>query len=149
MNVNPPNAQVDEEEYTLLTDLASALIPESRTTDFTAALRRGTVSLQTCTACGASQAPPLPFCRACGSARLQTTDGRGTGRIVSTTRVHYRFHELTPEPPYTVVVIELDEGPRLFGLMDEGATAGLDERVRVAGPFDVFGPWFVPVGTDE
>ena len=70
----------------------------------------------------------------------------GTGSVVSATRVHHRFHDVAPPLPYEVVVVELDEGPRLFGLMDhDDADDVVGRRVELRGPFEVYGPWFDPI----
>src|SRR5262245_61748514 len=98
--------------------VAAALLPDARTTSYSKALHDGVVELQRCGSCGRSQAPPLPFCRNCGSDALTAVAAAGRGTVVSATRVEHRFHAVSPPPPYVVAMVELVEGPRLYGLMD-------------------------------
>jgi uncharacterized OB-fold protein len=121
----------------------AALVPEQRSRRYLERLRDGVLELQVCRDCAATQAPPLPLCRRCGSERLERLAARGTGSVVSATSVRHRFLEVSPPVPYVVAIVALDEGPRVFGLMDNDDPQRLvGERVRLRGPFESFGPWF-------
>ena len=126
--------------------LHAALTPESRSEEYFLALQGGLVQLQRCVSCAAVQTPPLPFCRTCGASRVRIEVAAGTGHIISATRVYRRFHEVSPEPPYNVVLVELDEGPRLLGLIDPELDFSSGDRVCIVDGFDTFGPWFKLVG---
>ena len=70
-----------------------------------------------------------------------TVDFAGPGRIVTFSVVHVpstRFKEVTP---YTLAVVELDEGARLLALVDDGEPA-IDRRVRFSHSDD-YGHHFV------
>lgn len=93
------------------------------------AARRHELALQRCLHCGAHQHYPRPFCLTCNSLHLEWVTSPGTGVIYSKTTVHVRvLPDL--EPPYDVVLIELDEGPRLLGHVEPAGRIG--DRVIVA-----------------
>ncbi len=75
---------------------------------------RGELRLQRCAACGAWRHPPRHRCAACGSHDAEWERVTGRGRIFSWTITHQAFDPAFTVP-YAVVVVELDEGPRLVG----------------------------------
>lgn len=90
---------------------------------------RGEFLLQRCEACASHQFYPRPFCLSCGSDALVWTATAGLGTVYSRTVVHI---EVRPglEPPYAVLLVELDEGPRVLGRF-QGPGGAIDERVRM------------------
>lgn len=107
----------------------------------------GKLIVQRCTACGAHQFYPRPFCLACESTKLDWAESKGLGTIYSLTTVRM---PVTPElpPPYLLALVDLDEGPRLLTNI-EAKTAAIGDRVRVAWrPRDGLPPLpiFVPAG---
>lgn len=93
------------------------------------AAERHELLLQRCTACGHHQHYPRPFCLAC-SREVEWVVASGGGSVYSATTVHL---PMTPhaEPPYDVVLVTLDEGPRLT-LLATGPGLAIGTRVRVA-----------------
>jgi uncharacterized OB-fold protein len=93
-------------------------------------VRRGVITLQQCGACRRFRFPPLPSCPYCGCRESEETTASGLGRIYSWVTVHRSLApEFVGEEPYTIVTVELDEGPRIFGrLVDGRPDAG--ERVK-------------------
>jgi uncharacterized OB-fold protein len=73
----------------------------------------GRLLLQVCGACGRHQFYPRPFCLRCESDQLRFIESTGVGVVYSTTRVRLEVIEGL-EPPYSVALIDLDEGPRLL-----------------------------------
>jgi len=70
--------------------------------------------LPTCRACGKAHLPPGPVCPCCFGDAIEWRQASGRGRISTFTRVHKAwFPAFAAEVPYTVVQVELDEGPRL------------------------------------
>jgi uncharacterized OB-fold protein len=54
------------------------------------------------------------LCAACGSADWTWEPSSGRGRLFSWTVTHQPLHpDFAAEVPYAVVVVELDEGPRI------------------------------------
>jgi uncharacterized OB-fold protein len=93
------------------------------------AASRGELIIQRCSDCGQYQFYPRPFCLACQSDNVSWTPASGAGTIYSQTTVHIQVRpELTP--PYTVAIVELDEGPRLTAIIVNGETQ-IGDRVRV------------------
>jgi uncharacterized OB-fold protein len=81
-------------------------------------LAAGEVRLQQCRQCGVHQHPPESFCYACGSASLAWISVPAHGTVYSYIVVHQPYHlAFRPFIPYTVAIVQLDEGPRLLGAM--------------------------------
>jgi len=75
---------------------------------------QGQLRLQRCTRCRAWRHPPRYRCAACGSAEVSWELASGRGHVFSWTITH-RAVDPAFEPPYAIVVVELEEGPRLVG----------------------------------
>ncbi len=88
--------------------------PVGLNADFYAFLARGELRLQRCDACGAWRHPPRHRCAACGSAAAHWDTPSGRGRVFTWTVTH-RAVDPAFTPPYAIVVVELEEGPRLVG----------------------------------
>jgi uncharacterized OB-fold protein len=83
---------------------------------FVEGLQRGEIRYQACAACGAAQTLARYACRACGATRLDWRTARGSGRVYSMTTVaRAPSDEFRTLAPYTLAIVELDEGPRLMG----------------------------------
>ena len=98
---------------------------------------QGCLRLQTCAACHRPCHYPQLACPHCYSLDCTWIDAAGTGRIHSWTVAHHAFHPaFRDELPYTLVTIDLDEGPRALGRLarvDEGHLA-IGSRVRITFP---------------
>jgi uncharacterized OB-fold protein len=89
-----------------------------------AGLRRSVIVLQRCTACARHRCPPLPSCPYCGNPDSIVEESSGRGRIYSWVVVRRALApEFVGEEPYTIVTVQLDEGPRLFGRLLGGEPA--------------------------
>jgi hypothetical protein len=88
--------------------------PVGPSAEFYAWLARGELRLQRCTACGAWRHPPRFRCAACGSDAWSFEPASGRGEVFSWTVTH-RAVDPAFEPPYAIVIAELEEGPRLVG----------------------------------
>jgi uncharacterized OB-fold protein len=76
----------------------------------------GVLHLQRCDACGRWRHPPRIRCAACGSDAWSWQAAAGTGRIFTWTVTHRATDPaFADEVPYAIVVVELDEGPRVVG----------------------------------
>jgi uncharacterized protein len=98
--------------------------------EFYAWCARGELRLQRCSDCRAWRHPPRHRCAACGSLRSAWEPVSGRGHIFSWTVTH---QQLDPAftVPYAVVVVELDEGPRLVGNLRGLAPSDLALDLRV------------------
>lgn len=99
--------------------------PNPETVPFWEGLADGVVRLQRCRCCGRAQHHARAICRWCWSEDLAWVTATGSARVWTWTVVHRPSHPAwTPEAPYAVVVVELEEGPRLVAAF-EGSTAEL------------------------
>ncbi|MCR5879862.1 Zn-ribbon domain-containing OB-fold protein [Phenylobacterium sp. J367] len=120
---------------------------------FFEALCVGTVQLQACNTCGAWQLG-RELCWKCRSEDLAWRPSGGRGRVHAFTWMHAVFSPaFAALAPYAVAQVELDEGPRLLGLINaDAATLKLGLRVKVVavemGP-GAFAPVFEIVGETE
>lgn len=101
---------------------------------FTDGLRQGVVRYQRCAACGHAQTLARHACQRCGHEDLRWHDAAGTATVRAATVVaRAPSDDFRPLAPYTLVIAELDEGPRLMGHALPGVRIG--QRVR-AGFFE-------------
>lgn len=71
--------------------------------------REGVLRVQRCQDCGTYVFIPQPCCTSCLGERLEWIESSGRGTLYSYTIVH-RPQQPVFEVPYTVVVVELEEG---------------------------------------
>jgi uncharacterized protein len=77
-------------------------------------LREGRVLLQRCTACERLRYPAARHCPSCLSEQQQWVAVSGRGHVYSFIIVHQVYQAaFGDEVPYNVVVVQLDEGPRI------------------------------------
>lgn len=102
---------------------------------FTDGLRDGVLRYQQCTACGTAQTLARYACQHCGErGALHWRDAAGTATVSAVTVVaRAPSDEFRALAPYTLVIVQLDEGPRLMGHAAPGVCIG--EPVR-AGFFE-------------
>jgi uncharacterized OB-fold protein len=99
-------------------------------TAFEEALDAGTLLLRRCTACGLMLPPDRALCPSCWSKALEWHEAKGTGIVYSAVEFHRAFGALPI--PYTVVQVELDEGPRVIGWAEGKLAGGTRVRARLA-----------------
>ena len=81
---------------------------------FWAGCKRHELLIQRCTACGTLRYWDRPMCSQCNSFDSEAIKASGRGTIWSFTTTHRAFSPVWKEAiPYTVIVVELDEGPRM------------------------------------
>jgi uncharacterized OB-fold protein len=114
------------------------------------AARAGRLLIQECTECGHRQWYPRAMCTQCAAEVewLETT-GRGTVHTFTVIR-QQGLPPFRDELPYVIVMVELDEGPMVFGSMpdtDPDAVAiGTPVEVYFAAAADDTGiPYWRPV----
>jgi uncharacterized OB-fold protein len=106
-----------------------------------AGLARGELLLQHCRDCGYVQFYQRALCGRCLGAGLEHRPASGRGTIYSFSTV-YRppSPEFKDDVPYTVVLVELAEGPRMISTLVDAPpeTVGLGQAVEVV--FDTIAP---------
>jgi len=89
-------------------EMSPALAP------YFAAARAGRLVVQRCTGCGALRFPPRELCSACLATEAAWQEVSGRGEIFSYYVMHQIYHPgFAAEVPYAVVVVKLEEGPKL------------------------------------
>ena len=76
----------------------------------------GELRFQRCTACATWRHPPRARCAACGSGEWEWALASGRGHVYSWTITHRPLDPgFADEVPYAVLVVEMEEGPRVVG----------------------------------
>jgi len=108
--------------------------PTPETQHFWDGTQAGELRLQRCDACASVYFPPRPFCPSCASRKVSVFKASGKGKLYSYVIHHRPAPGFTP--PYSIAVVELDEGPRLMtNIIDCPQTPEaleLDMKVEVA-----------------
>lgn len=90
--------------------------PDEASVPFFEWCARGELRIQRCSACDLRRMPPRPMCPACGSFDSEWQQMSGRGRVWSVAIPHPPLLSAYAEQaPYNVVIVELDEGPRMHG----------------------------------
>ena len=115
--------------------------PTPETRHFWDGTREGELRLQRCDDCGKVYFPPRPFCPGCASREVSVFKASGRGILYS----YVINHRAAPgfEPPYSIAVVELDEGPRM--MTNIVGTPQTPEALQLDMPVEVV---FEPVGDE-
>lgn len=101
----------------------------------------GRLHLQRCADCGTWRHPPRFRCAACGSDAVAWEPVSGRGRVFTWTVTHRPVDPaFAAEVPYAVVVVELEEGPRVVGNLLGIATEELSLDLPVEVVVEAAGP---------
>jgi uncharacterized OB-fold protein len=107
-------------------------IPDRDTAPFWEAQNNHELRFQRCIACGTVRYLVGPLCPKCRSFDFEWTASSGRGVIHSYTVVRHQTHPAFPVP-YTIVLVEMEEGPRVIAQLraPEGAPVVIGAPVRV------------------
>lgn len=96
-----------------------------------AGARQGELRVQRCSDCGSHRYPAARWCAECQGDRLEWVTVSGKGRIWSWCDFHRAYFEgFKAELPWRVVLVDLDEGPKLYSNL-----VGVpEERLRIGMP---------------
>lgn len=83
--------------------------------DYNEALKKDKLLGLKCRECGAVTVPPKIACRRCAGPDMDIVELKGTGEIQTFTTVNVAAEGYESEVPYTIVMVELDEGPWIMG----------------------------------
>ncbi len=97
--------------------------PTTETAPFWEGCDRGELLLRRCEACGERSYYPRRLCPHCGSERLAWERAAGRGTVYSHSEICISFYGGAWESqlPYTVVLVDLDEGPRMLSRLVPGS----------------------------
>lgn len=101
------------------------------TAPFWAAARENRLVAQRCTDCHYRRWPPAPVCYACQSSNAIWVGLSGRGTLYSYAEYHRALDpSFAAEVPYTVALIELPEGPWMYGkILDTLQTSDIGRPV--------------------
>jgi uncharacterized OB-fold protein len=101
---------------------------------FFEAARRQELVVQRCAGCGTLRFPARPICSRCLGREAVWVPASGRGTVFSFAVMHQANHPgFAAEVPYAVVVIELEEGPRVLSNL-VGCAVG---DIRIGLPVEV------------
>ncbi len=112
--------------------------------------KRGELRLQKCSDCGHVRFPPSALCPRCLSESSSWEKTGGRGKVYTWIVVHRPQHPaFFEDAPYNVVIVELDEGPRLHARVVDCAPEAITIGMPVEVVFekkndDVTMPYFRP-----
>ena len=109
-------------------------LPTADSAPYWQAALQGKLLLPKCNACSRLHFYPRNFCIHCGSRDLDWADPRGTGKIYTFTINHRPANAfMKARVPYSVAIVELDEGPRLLANIVDTPSEKIkcDARVQV------------------
>lgn len=108
---------------------------------FFEAARRHELVVQRCGACHGLRFPARAVCSRCLSREADWVPVSGRGRVFSIAVMHQAAHPaFAAEVPYAVVVVELDEGPRMLSNVVGCPTAGVAIDMPVEVTFEDVAP---------
>lgn len=87
-------------------------VPTPETLHFWDGTREQKLLLQRCESCSHTFFPPRPFCPRCNERRVGVVPASGRATLYS----YVISHRPAPgfEPPFSIAVVELEEGPRMM-----------------------------------
>ncbi|HPT69964.1 MAG TPA: Zn-ribbon domain-containing OB-fold protein [Syntrophomonas sp.] len=83
--------------------------------EYSKALKKDKLMGLKCNDCGTVTCPPMMVCCNCASTNLEIVEMSGKGKIVTFTVVNIAAEGRENEVPYTIAMVELDEGPWIMG----------------------------------
>ena len=102
--------------------------------------------LQHCESCGKYVFYPRYCCTACGSRDMKWLPVTGLGTVYTYTIARRATHpRLADKVPYPIVVVELDEGPRMTSTVVDLRPEDISIGMRVAVAFEDHGDLSIPV----
>ncbi len=109
-------------------------VPNPDNQGFWDACRRHELVVQRCSGCRALRHPPRPGCPKCRSTESEWHRVSGRGTIYTYTITHQAIHPaLKGRVPWTVVLVDLEEGVRMVSHLVDSST----EQVRIGMPVEV------------
>ena len=86
--------------------------------DYNEALKQNKLLGLKCRSCGAITIPPKMACRQCASPDMEVIEVNSSGKIKTLTTVFVGAEGRESEVPYTIVIVELEEGPWIMGNLE-------------------------------
>jgi uncharacterized OB-fold protein len=93
-------------------------LSDNTSAEWPRALAQNRLTLQRCADCGYIRYPPRWLCPECLSAEFEWAELSGRGEIYAFTWYHQTLAPGYEELPYNVVIVTLEEGPRIVSRLD-------------------------------
>ena len=106
--------------------------PDRDTTPFWEAQNKHVLQFQRCSKCQTVRYVVGPLCPQCHSFEFDWIESSGRGIVYSFTVVRHQTHPAFT-PPYTVLLVEMEEGPRVIAQLraPEGVEVSIGTAVHV------------------
>ncbi|MBB3112779.1 putative OB-fold protein [Paenibacillus phyllosphaerae] len=78
------------------------------------------MTLYDCEQCQTRSVPPRYVCPKCAGSGLTAIQADGAGTIYSCTTIYVAPERLAAEAPYAIILVDLDEGPRVTARLAQG-----------------------------
>ena len=120
-----------------------SFVPYSKVSDFAVHLKDGRLMGTSCKKCGAVNFPPRADCAECMSGEFEFKEYSGKGKVYTYSTIAAAPTGFEDIAPYTVTVVDLDEGGRQLGWLGEtipeekleiGAEVQVVPRISEEGP---------------
>lgn len=114
------------------------------------ALEDGEFLLNCCNVCSELQFPPRPHCPSCLASDVRWQSSSGRGRIYASTRIYAAGGPFACMTPYTVGLVDLDEGVRVLSRLLPSASSlppGSAAQLAVVNHTD--GPLFAGIAVEK
>lgn len=111
-------------------DLPSIVI-DAESKPFWDGVALGELRLQRCRDCARAVFPARIVCPHCFGEELESLRAAGTGTVYSKTVVHRAFGAFAEHVPFTIALIDLDEGVRMMSRIVGETPVAIGDRVRL------------------
>jgi uncharacterized OB-fold protein len=118
--------------------------PDRDTEPFWAAMNKGRLTFQKCVSCGTVRYPVGPLCPNCYKFETEWITSSGNGTVFSFTVVRHQTHPSFPVP-YTILVVEMAEGPRVVARLEAPEETPVSIGMRVRVDFEDAGGQMLPM----
>jgi uncharacterized OB-fold protein len=95
------------------------------------------VKVLKCSSCGKFYVPPAYFCRSCGSEKLEGVEMPGKGKIYTYSTVYIPLATLEIEAPYTVAIIEINNGCKITGRVITSSEKSSQDNLCIGASVEV------------
>ncbi|MFI0352264.1 Zn-ribbon domain-containing OB-fold protein [Actinomadura sp. 9N407] len=106
-------------------------VPDADTAPFWEGVAAGELRLQRCGGCERAVFYPRAVCPHCWGADLAWFAASGDGTIYSYTVAHRAFGDFAEEVPFTIALVDLDEGVRMMTRVTGSGRPRIGDRVRL------------------
>jgi uncharacterized OB-fold protein len=100
-----------------------SFVPATKIDNFVESLKDGKIKATKCKICNQMYLPPRAECPRCMKEEMDWIDLNNKGRLLTYTTLHYGPSGFEDKTPYTLGVVDFEQGGRLLGMVE-----GLDEK---------------------